>query len=215
MTDHIRLQLPPRALPLLETLRLSAALRARNRTLREEQGAPFREGTHRDREKEPSPYFRCARPLATGMLTPVGPTQKASKHGPKPCNYSSPGWSTFRVVDRSYLHQLQTLLPLRLPLPFFRQQPSTAITSSSHHHYRPFIIILSASPSCIPVLSCPPLRRSARLAALTPSSHSHDSVTLPGRATTQVHSMQRSSFIRGFQGFDEESHWHEGAAVCA
>ncbi len=57
MTDHIRLQLPPRALPLLETLRLSAALRARNRALREEQGAPFCEGTHRDREKESSPYF--------------------------------------------------------------------------------------------------------------------------------------------------------------
>ncbi len=132
-------------MPLLETLRLSAALRARNRALREEQGAPFREGTHRDREKEPSPYFRCARPLATGMLTPVGPTQKASKHGPKPCNYSSPGWSTFHVVDRSYLHQLKTLLPLRLPLP-----PFLLTTAFNRHH--PFF----ASPS--PPLHLLPLR---------------------------------------------------------
>ncbi len=29
MTNHIRLRLPPRAMPLLETLRLSAAERAR------------------------------------------------------------------------------------------------------------------------------------------------------------------------------------------
>ncbi len=148
MTDHIRLQLPHRAMPLLETLRLSAALRARNRALREEQGAPFREGTHRDREKEPSPYFRCARPLATGMLTPVGPTQKASKHGPKPCNYSSPGWSTFHVVDRSYLHQFRTLLPLRLPLP-----PFLLTTALNRHH--PFF----TSPLPPLHLSSSPLRR--------------------------------------------------------
>ena len=65
------------------------------------------------------------------MPTPVGPTQKASKRGPKPYNYSSPGRSTFRVVDRSYLHQLQTLLPLRLPHPPFL--PTTAL--NRHHPF--------------------------------------------------------------------------------
>jgi FAS-associated factor 2 len=39
-------------MPFLETLRLSAAERARDRALREEQDAAFRESARRDREKE-------------------------------------------------------------------------------------------------------------------------------------------------------------------
>lgn len=52
LTDHITLQLLPRVIPFLETLRLSAAERARDRALREEQDAAFRESARRDREKE-------------------------------------------------------------------------------------------------------------------------------------------------------------------
>jgi FAS-associated factor 2 len=52
LTDHISLQLLPRVMPFLETLRLSAAERARDRALREEQDAAFRESARRDREKE-------------------------------------------------------------------------------------------------------------------------------------------------------------------
>lgn len=52
LTDHITLQLLPRVIPFLETLRLSAATRARDRALREEQDAAFRESARRDREKE-------------------------------------------------------------------------------------------------------------------------------------------------------------------
>lgn len=52
LTDHITLQLLPRVLPFLENLRLSAAERARDRALREEQDAAFRESARRDREKE-------------------------------------------------------------------------------------------------------------------------------------------------------------------
>ena len=52
LIDHITLQLLPRVKPFLETLRLSAAARARDRALREEQDAAFRESARRDREKE-------------------------------------------------------------------------------------------------------------------------------------------------------------------
>ena len=52
LTDHITLQLLPRVLPFLETLQLSAAARARNRALREEQDAAFRKSARLDREKE-------------------------------------------------------------------------------------------------------------------------------------------------------------------
>lgn len=52
LADHITLQLLPRVIPFLETLRLSAAERARDRALREEQDAAFRESARRDREKE-------------------------------------------------------------------------------------------------------------------------------------------------------------------
>lgn len=52
LTDHITLQLLPRVVPFLETLRSSAADRARDRALREEQDAAFRESARRDREKE-------------------------------------------------------------------------------------------------------------------------------------------------------------------
>lgn len=52
LSDHITLQLLPRVIPFLETLRLSAAERARDRALREEQDAAFRESARRDREKE-------------------------------------------------------------------------------------------------------------------------------------------------------------------
>lgn len=52
LADHITLQLLPRVTPFLETLQLSAAERARDRALREEQDAAFRESARRDREKE-------------------------------------------------------------------------------------------------------------------------------------------------------------------
>jgi len=52
LSDHITHQLLPRVMPFLETLRLSAAERARDRALREEQDAAFRESARRDREKE-------------------------------------------------------------------------------------------------------------------------------------------------------------------
>jgi len=52
LSDHITHQLLPRVMPFLETLRLSAAERARDRALREEQDAAFHESARRDREKE-------------------------------------------------------------------------------------------------------------------------------------------------------------------
>jgi len=52
LIDHIALQLLPRVVPFLETLRVAAAERARDRALREEQDAAFRESARRDREKE-------------------------------------------------------------------------------------------------------------------------------------------------------------------
>ncbi|KAI9456741.1 hypothetical protein F5148DRAFT_984312 [Russula earlei] len=52
LTDHITHQLLPRVTPFLETLRLSAAERVRDRALREEQDAAFRESARRDQEKE-------------------------------------------------------------------------------------------------------------------------------------------------------------------
>lgn len=52
LADHISLQLLPRVVPFLETLRVAASERARDRALREEQDAAFRESARRDREKE-------------------------------------------------------------------------------------------------------------------------------------------------------------------
>jgi FAS-associated factor 2 len=52
ITNHIILQLLPRVTPFLESLRLTAAERSRDRALREEQDAAFRESARRDREKE-------------------------------------------------------------------------------------------------------------------------------------------------------------------
>ena len=59
-----------------------------------------------------------------------------------------------------------------------------------------FVSLLALQPLLLPLI-------------LTTPSH------LPGRGTTQVHSMQRSLLICGFQGFNEESHWTQGAVVCA
>lgn len=52
LTNHIVLQLLPRVTPFLDSLRLAAAERSRDRALREEQDAAFRESARRDREKE-------------------------------------------------------------------------------------------------------------------------------------------------------------------
>ena len=52
LADQITLQLIPRVMPFLEGLRLAATERARERTLRDEQDAAFRESARRDREKE-------------------------------------------------------------------------------------------------------------------------------------------------------------------
>src|SRR6266404_923313 len=52
LTDQITLQLIPRVMPFLEGLRLAATERARERALRDEQDAAFRESVRRDREKE-------------------------------------------------------------------------------------------------------------------------------------------------------------------
>lgn len=52
LADQITLQLVPRVIPFLEGLRLAAAERARERALRDEQDAAFRESARRDREKE-------------------------------------------------------------------------------------------------------------------------------------------------------------------
>ncbi len=54
-TDHITLQLHPRATPflgMLGMLRLSAAVRARDLALREELGAAFCEGAHRTEKRK-------------------------------------------------------------------------------------------------------------------------------------------------------------------
>ena len=52
LADQITLQLIPRVMPFLEGLRLAATERARERALRDEQDAAFRESVRLDREKE-------------------------------------------------------------------------------------------------------------------------------------------------------------------
>jgi FAS-associated factor 2 len=52
LIDQITLQLIPRVVPFLEGLRLAATERARERALRDEQDAAFRESVRRDQEKE-------------------------------------------------------------------------------------------------------------------------------------------------------------------
>ncbi|KAI9438475.1 hypothetical protein H4582DRAFT_1948810 [Lactarius indigo] len=52
LADQIALQLIPRVMPFLEGLRSAATERARERALRDEQDAAFRESVRRDQEKE-------------------------------------------------------------------------------------------------------------------------------------------------------------------
>ncbi|KAH9060514.1 hypothetical protein EDB87DRAFT_1561816 [Lactarius vividus] len=52
LADQVTLQLIPRVMPFLEGLRVAATERARERALRDEQDAAFRESARRDREKE-------------------------------------------------------------------------------------------------------------------------------------------------------------------
>ncbi|KAH9006631.1 hypothetical protein EDB86DRAFT_2875261 [Lactarius hatsudake] len=52
LVDQVTLQLIPRVIPFLEGLRVAATVRARERALRDEQDAAFRESARRDREKE-------------------------------------------------------------------------------------------------------------------------------------------------------------------